>query len=151
MINKQIAADLYKWDYKLVDKDGTIYPITGVYGDSLGGINITAFDNIRLSHFDLDIELIGTNYFILCRPLSDLTKDIPGFGKTTEKIIEMLGYPNTELGELCLPDFIKSLSDMYFVKDFTDVLRFNDVLKINDWLDANHFLRGVDEKLIKYI
>lgn len=68
MITKQQAAILFAYDYKLISANGRVY----------------AIDNMKKDHFQLDTRFgleisffknIGTDYFILARPLEQIKED----------------------------------------------------------------------------
>lgn len=76
MITKQIAATLYGNSYMLQDKEGKICDILKV--------NESAFGIYKPNSKTIicNFSQIGTDYHILARPLSDLTKEITHKGET---------------------------------------------------------------------
>jgi hypothetical protein len=74
MITRTTAALLYGHGYKLVDKEGRQYGVQGAIGKLL-------FVYGSMSKFDKHIKFdqIGTDFWILSRPISQLTHEIePG-------------------------------------------------------------------------
>lgn len=68
-------------------------------------------------------------------PLSCLTKEITVNGETFTPIVEIeesLDVP--EGASSLLKETISSLSDFYFTKDLTDILRYSDIVNINELL-----------------
>lgn len=84
MITKQDAAILFAYSFKLVDKEGKIYSIDGVGIDG-----ITIYSEGEEWHCSLDANQIGTDYWILKRPYSQLTKSILVEGKEIIPIVEL--------------------------------------------------------------
>lgn len=73
MITREIAGQLYGYQYQLIDKEGK-WNIVGSYR---GGLEIVRVSG-SMPRF-ISFESIGKDYFVLCRPYSDLTKEIePG-------------------------------------------------------------------------
>lgn len=74
------------------------------------------------------------------RPLSQLTKEINHNGKALIPLDELCEkYNISDENRLSFYDAITSLSDLYFTKNCTDVLRFKDVLEIYEILKSWHF------------
>jgi len=156
MITKQIAATLYGNNYELVDKEGNKYGI-----DYPKGYGFMSVGYLKITYIKWD--KIGIDYFILARPLSDLTKNIEGVGVPL-RILKTGGTNRNEFS-IRKDDF---LGNVYSICDneehelrYTDLFGFQRRYRcelrdlnqqpLNEWLDVNHFLRGVDESLIKYI
>jgi len=82
MITKKIAGDLYGNGFMLQRKDKTIFGIMGINDTgmllSIAGVSMAYTENNQ----------IGTDYHILARPLSDLTKEITHKGETFVPIVE---------------------------------------------------------------
>jgi hypothetical protein len=93
-ITKQHAHIAAAYEYKLVDKEGKQFNIEGVYSHF-----ICLWDAEGLEHGDIKFEQIGTEYFFLCRPLSDLVKEIDG------------KVPIVELANICAPELNWVVSD----------------------------------------
>jgi len=171
MITKQIAATLYSYDYKLVDKEGLIYPIKGVFTDQFGDCALTLIDIIEDEKFDLVLKYIGTDYFILARQMSDLTKNIEGVGVPIFELLkiatDVCDLNRERIKNIIVAidsiqiDYRKGFNEICFAYIFEDssfvLLKEDKTMCIHNqeslfqWLDTNHFLRGVDESLIKYI
>jgi len=169
MITKQIAAILYAYGYKLVDKEGNEYRVYQLWGSS----KITLMQVGYVEHTTINYNEIGTDYFILARPLSDLTKNIEGVGVPILEIGKIFGYKDLEKqdcdGEILYGWHEQSLEDgedytfswskskntfgVFYGCDYEYKEPIYSLLSFEaiQWLDANHFLRGVDESLIKYI
>ena len=132
-ITKQIAATLYGNNYELVDKDGVKWQVSKAMGKCVSAFN-AGTSKTKIIFFDR----IGTDYFILARRMSDLTKNIEGIGVPIDKLKEISTqhHWNNSVGYL--------LKNAHSVRGM-----FPEY--IAQWLDKNHFLRGVDESLIKYI
>jgi len=89
--------------------------------------------------------------------MSDLTKNIDGVGVPMIELANIYMQDDWRLGEngYCVSSeygFEFGYKDECFtVTDFAmEYLPINQEA-LFQWLDANHFLRGVDESLIKYI
>lgn len=76
MINKIQAATLWAYDYNLVDRKGNVFQTLEVTNTGI----LLSIDGISMGF--CEYEEIGTEYFILARPLSDLTKEIEHEGRT---------------------------------------------------------------------
>jgi len=73
-LTKIQASLLYGYGYKLIDRKGVVYDIDSAYSESLYITN-----EHRLGESIL-FNQIGKDYFILCRPYEQLTKEIePNF------------------------------------------------------------------------
>lgn len=77
MITKIHAATLYSYGYSLVDNEGDVYRIEGVYDNFICIMGVVN----DLPHADISYSEIGSTYKILCRPASQLTKEIEHDGK----------------------------------------------------------------------
>ena len=166
MITKKQAAILYAYDYKLQGKNRVIYSIS-----CLSLMNKSIWLKLENNGYEVIVNLsqIGTDFKILCRPLSDLTKEMPG-----------IGVPIVELAKIALPNpDEESFEKMnWFEYDGQAVLydtgmesgyqfKFENgcfILEGHDynaycpnqealfaWLDTHHFLRGVNEECLTYI
>jgi hypothetical protein len=88
-MNKQTAALLFGHSYQLEDKEGRIWDIynLGVSRSYIDGepdeMHMDLIRNTQegIKQEFLTIDQIGTDYFIRCRPISDLTKTIQHEGK----------------------------------------------------------------------
>lgn len=122
-INRQQACDLFKYDFKLVDKEGQKFGITGV-------IDSRIF--IYGSHVAMDTAIffkdIGETHFILARHLSNLTDELSIDGEGF-KPIEKLGH----------------IIDWNYGYERIECWKIEQMLK---W----HFLpHGIEEGNVKYI
>lgn len=92
-LTKQQAAMLYAYDYKMVDKEGREYRIVSITESGL-----SLFVDYDSDWKPVLFSRIGTDYFILARPLSSLTTEIEHNG---EKFVPIraLGYEHCD-GEL---------------------------------------------------
>ena len=154
-ITKQTAADLYKWDYKLQDKEGRIWDINSIIGNT----------HFYIWHKDESqtcfLDQIGTKFKIMCRKL-DLNK----------KIFPSL-IPIVELAKIAYPEhtwFLKNNNATakpdYSIVNYnfqynaiTNCFSLHGKVKLTvrnqealfAWLDKHHFLRGVEEECLIYI
>jgi len=170
MITKQQAATLYAYDYKLQDKEGKKWGIVGV----LEGIILLYGSKVNDDKY-ISFDQIGTDYKILCRPFSDLTKEIKGIGVPIVELAKINRGENIEINDYgmsidgsfyyCEIKNSNKLRNIIFDEygDFHHTLvnyiepRFNGTQKITEqealfnWLDAHHFLRGVEPENLIYI
>lgn len=86
-LTKIEAATLFAYGFKLVDKEGKQYDIVSIYGGKVMSerMGVDSNGEYRVVFFDQ----IGTDYHVLVRPLSDLTKEITHDGKKIVPIIEL--------------------------------------------------------------
>lgn len=71
----------------------------------------------------------------LLYPLSSLTKPMEDGSVPIKYIVEeILGKELDGVAEGAIKDFIMSLNDLYFTKDYTDNIRFSHILKIIEYL-----------------
>jgi len=85
MIDKVTAALLYAWDFNLIDKQGRIYNI-----DKLNQNSLIVDENLGyVADLEVSFDQIGTDYHILARPMSDLTKEITIDGESFVPLVEL--------------------------------------------------------------
>jgi len=93
MITKKIAGDLYGNGFMLQDKEGRIFKIESVHSNHF--LTDNPFNHL------IAFNQIGTEYHILARPLSDLTKEITHNGLTFVPIVELAKKFHTLSEETC--------------------------------------------------
>ena len=101
MITKKIAGDLYGNGFMLQDKEGRVFKI-----DSVHDTCFTVKDEFIVKA--VQFVKIGTDYHILARPLSDLTKEIPFEGKIIDPYLTLLAYRKTKLDYEIIVDMYKN-------------------------------------------
>lgn len=155
-INRQQACDLFKYDFKLVDKEGNTFSIVRL---SEGWIDI---GNNSLIEYSIGYEEIGKDYHILAHHHSCLTKQLNGV------------IPIVELAKIAFPEnewFVNLQSrEVQCIKYEGDWFRVDDSLNFEaggydepmykistqqalfDKLYSLHFLpHGIEESNVKYI
>lgn len=141
MINKHQAATLWANGYRLVDKEGRIYEIDCLY---FKGVDIYIPGT---GHELISFSEIGTNYFILARPLSDLTKEITHEGKkfVPAKILWSIEVQEEENFDLygTIPDYWKSC--IVLAKKHPKTLDVFTQERMHEW----HFNIGLPEEAVK--
>jgi len=93
VITKQTAALLYAYGYKLVDANGHKYLVECCLENEL---SIRKVEPLRAPFLTaIEFDQIGKDYFILARPMADLTKEITIDGESFVPIVEIakLAYP----------------------------------------------------------
>jgi len=94
MISKVIAAQLYAYGYKLRS-------VNGFKAATIKSIRPSMIDGDQIvfgtSYKAVEVSEIGKTYFILARPLSDLTKEVTHDGETFVPIVE--------LAKIVFPDY----------------------------------------------
>lgn len=98
MITKQTAATLFSFGFRLVDKEGKKYII-----DSVGKYGFTVHTEAENWEYTIMYNQIGTDFWVLKRDFSMLTKSITVEGEIVKPLIE--------LGKLI------SKEDWFIVKD----------------------------------
>ena len=92
-IDKLTAHLLAGHEYKLVDKEGTTtFTITGIMDDTLYLI-----DEENTPHY-FRFDEAGTDFFVLCRPYSSLTKEVNGVVPIVE--LANIENENEEINEI---------------------------------------------------
>jgi len=92
-LTKQEAHLIAGNGYRLVDAAGKEFYIYGVNSN-----RIVLFP--MLNKFGIKYEQIGTDYHVLCHPLSRLTTEIEGIGVAIVKLAKIAGMPT--IGQVCL-------------------------------------------------
>lgn len=139
-LTKQQAAMLYAYDYKLVDKDGREYRIVSITESGL-----SLFVDYDSDWKPVLFSRIGTDYFILARPLSSLTTEIEHNG---EKFVPIYVLNDSILFTKYTADFIEGV--YYLLADYkkgVDVLYDFEKDLIAGW----HFNLGFPEHTVKHL
>lgn len=130
-ITRQQACDLFKYDFKLVDKEGREWTISGIE-------NVVDATIIKLAIGDtstwINIKQIGEYYHILAHPLDLYNLIVDGFEKQDA---EILGWFNDEIIDLDDANNIE-----------LDTLPYGSI----EYLMSKHFLpHGIEESNVKWI
>lgn len=143
MITKHQAATLWANGYRLVDKEGQIYQIINPAESAFSVKKEGVKKLFSIVYFDW----IGFDYFILARPLSDLTKEITHEGKkfVPAKILWSIEVQEEENFDLygTIPDYWKSC--IVLAKKHPKTLDVFTQERMHEW----HFNIGFPEKCIK--
>lgn len=97
-ITKQQAAMLYAYDYKLVDKEGNKYRILYPYTKQRLAIQSEKEALLIGQSRIIDYSAIGNDYFILARPLSQLTEEIEHNGEKFVPVEELISIYRKSTG-----------------------------------------------------
>lgn len=170
MITRQQACDLFKYDFKLVDKEGKEHSISGVHDVLMLKNNIW-----------VEFNQIGIDFFILAHHHSCLTKQINGVIPIVElskmalmKVFRMLTYEDCVMNNVTYQDtdfgimikfehhnsyykFIVEAEEkssrygFYFIRD-NDIKYYLNQPVLFDKLHSLGFLpHGIEESNVKYI
>lgn len=96
-ITKQEAATLWGNGFKLQDKEGNVWRIIEVFENNRMGIynESKPMDGYACKRH-ISYSEVGSDYFIISRPLSQLTQEIEHEGKMITPIVELakISYPS---------------------------------------------------------
>lgn len=135
MITKKQAQLLAAYEFRLVDKQGKEFEIKSSHKDCY-----TIDEAIHIKA--IQYAVIGVDYFILCRPYSQLTDEIEHGGERFEPI-KKISY--------------RGIATTYYAADKYVVANYrNGVNVMNNWeedllLTWNFKPQWLDEKFVKYI
>lgn len=139
MITKIHAATLYGYNYQLVDNEGNVWDINSLTPYAL---KITRNERIPKT---VEFEEIGSTYKILCRPISDLTKEIKGVGVPLIELAK-IGCPDINFKNIRKEDggFLDDgwVTTFYFENGSfygAGLKKIHSQDKMLNWLHTNHF------------
>lgn len=127
-IDKQTAATLFAFGFKLVDKEGKEYKINGILHDFL-------VCSRRKKPCKVNFNQIGTDFWVLKRDFSMLTKSITVEGEKEMplKVLAKIAHPNSKEWFEALGDVVCLESEIGFSydgRDFETWKTHNEVITV---------------------
>lgn len=155
-LTKQQAAMLYAYDYKMVDKEGREYRIVSITESGL-----SLFVDYDSDWKPVLFSRIGTDYFILARPLSSLTTEIEHNGEKFVPIHKLfdIEYAGTSHVENVRNQYFSNtgrfVSSSHFGTASDTSVNVLNIESNNYWkmnkLHEWHFALGFPEHTVKHL